>query len=111
MKQIKSHRKLLSMLALTALLAACSQEPSQADIEKSARDDLAKAKDVELHSIRKVGCVEAINVPGYICDVEMDVTVTPPSIFGVKGTPERRKSIQKMRMYKDNGAWRATKAD
>lgn len=79
------------------LLAGCLGEPSEKDlysaVAKSLHQDTAALNEAgkvfgdagkaltdmlvkkELHAVKKIGCVSANNAPGYMCDVELDVTV------------------------------------
>lgn len=79
------------------LLAGCLGEPSDKDlyvaVEKSLNQDTAVLSEAgkalgdagktltdllvkkELHAVKKIGCVSAQNAPGYVCDVELDLTV------------------------------------
>ena len=89
--------KYLVFFLLLFPLAGCLGEPSGEDlraaVERSLDQDavsLTEAGKVfgeagktltdmlgrkELHGVRKIGCVSARNAPGYICDVELDMTV------------------------------------
>jgi len=87
---------LAALLAALALLAAgCSGEPSDADIRSALEKDMAKTAQsinkttqmfggagkalsemmkTEIHAVKKIGCVESKDSPGYVCDFEVDMT-------------------------------------
>lgn len=89
--------KYLALCIPLLLLSGCLGEPSETDlrsaVEKSLHQESAalnKAGEAlgeagktltdmltgkELHGVRKIGCVSAQNAPGYVCDVELDMTV------------------------------------
>lgn len=96
------------LIGLTAVLAGCSREPSATDIEKMMRADAAESKNVVLHEVRKIGCAPAQGAPGYMCDVELDATVSQPMIFGKPIQLPRKKSTVKIRIYDDGGTWKSS---
>lgn len=83
--------------ALLFLATGCSGAPSEADIRAAFEKNIAKSTaslnetaqmfggagkaftdmlgKAEIHSVKKIGCVEAKDAPGYVCDVEIDMTV------------------------------------
>lgn len=83
--------------ALALFCLGCSGEPSDKDLRAALERDAAKHSQalnqtagifgghgqtllgmigtVEIHAVRKIGCVEAGQVPGFVCDVEVDMTV------------------------------------
>lgn len=85
------------LAALLLLAAGCSGAPSEADIRAAFEKNIAKSTaslnetaqmfggagkaitdmlgKAEIHSVKKIGCVEAKDAPGYVCDVEIDMTV------------------------------------
>jgi hypothetical protein len=92
--------KFMSTAALCALFlfaAGCSVAPSDADIKAAFEKDMAKTAQsideagkifggvgkaltdslgkTELHAVRKIDCKEAKDAPGFVCDVEIDMTV------------------------------------
>ena len=89
------HAALAAALAL--LLAGCLGEPSDADIRAALERNIAKNSEslnrttqmfggagqfladmigkAEIHSVRKIDCVAAKDAPGYVCDIELDMTV------------------------------------
>jgi hypothetical protein len=99
---------LILLVGLTSVLAGCSREPSATDIEKMMRADAAESKNVVLHEVRKVGCAPAQGSPGYMCDVEVDATVTQPIIFGRAIQLPRKKTTVKIRIYDDGGKWKSS---
>lgn len=90
---------LLTSLLCALLLAAagCSGEPSETDIRAALEKDAAKHGQalnqtaqmfggagktltdmigtMEIHAVKKIGCVAAKDAPGFVCDVEIDMTV------------------------------------
>jgi hypothetical protein len=90
--------KFMLLVVLAAFsLAGCSGEPSEADIKAAFEKDMAKTAQslddagkmfggvgkaltdslgkTELHAVKKIGCAEAKDAPGFVCDVEVDMTV------------------------------------
>lgn len=89
------HAALAAVLVL--LLAGCLGEPSETDIRAALERNIAKNNEslnqttqmfggagkiltdmigkAEIHSVKKIGCVAAKDAPGYVCDVELDMTV------------------------------------
>jgi hypothetical protein len=87
----------LSLLAMLLIMAGCSGQPSEADIKAAFEKDMAKTAQsideagkmfgglgtsltdslgkMELHAVKKIGCAEAKDAPGFVCDVEIDMTV------------------------------------
>ncbi len=85
------------LVAASLLAAGCSGEPSEADIKAAFEKDMAKTAQsideagkilggvgkaltdslgkTELHAVKKIGCAEAKDAPGFVCDVEVDMTV------------------------------------
>ena len=97
----------ISSLLLALVLAGCSGEPSSGDIEEVVKADMDKANQqmpegmkAELHSVKKISCVEAKESAGYNCDVEIDVTA--PMVG-------RNKSVGQIRMVKGSDGWVASK--
>lgn len=92
-------RYLLTALLVAVLLAAagCSGEPSETDIRAAFEKDSVKNNaslneagkvmggagkaltdmigKTEIHAVKKIDCVAAQNAPGFVCDVELDITV------------------------------------
>jgi hypothetical protein len=99
---------LILLIGITAVLSGCSREPSATDIEKMMRADAAESKNVVLHEVRKIGCAPAQGSPGYMCDVEVDATVSQPMIFGKPLQLPRKKSTVKVRIYDDGGTWKSS---
>ena len=86
-----------ALLAVSLLTVGCSGEPSEADIRAAFEKDVAKTAQsldqagkmfggvgksftdslgkTELHAVKKIGCAEAKEAPGFVCDVEVDMTV------------------------------------
>lgn len=88
---------MLTLVAVSLLVAGCSGEPSEADIKAAFEKDMAKTAQsideagkmfgglgkpltdslgkMELHAVKKIGCAQAKDAPGFVCDVEVDMTV------------------------------------
>ena len=88
---------IVALCALVLLAAGCSRAPSEADIKAAFEKDMAKTAQsideagkmfggvgksltdslgkMELHAVKKIGCTEAKDAPGFVCDVEIDMTV------------------------------------
>lgn len=106
------------VLTLTFLaLAACANEPSEADLRVAFESSVAKSqamasamagsRDVagvgnwmqaELHGLRKLGCARAKGAGGFVCDVELDMTV--PFVG-------RTRHVGTVRMVKGTEGWQA----
>lgn len=113
-----SKRSLLSfcVLSATLFLAACSGEPSEADIQAAVEKEMGssaktmeqiggkQAADVvkgflpEVKSVKKIGCKEDGD-NAYKCDIEMEVTQ-----LGITN-----KGISPIRFVKGSDGWVATK--
>lgn len=78
-------KRLLSGLSLSFLLmvlAACSREPSGADIEAAMKRSMDSMKnspagkmfgdDMKVYSVKKLGCEKAESGNAYVCDIETD---------------------------------------
>jgi hypothetical protein len=85
------------LCALLLFTVGCSGEPSEKDIRAALDKDAAKQSQalnqtaqmfggagktltdmigtMEIHAVKKIGCVEAKDAPGFVCDVEIDMTV------------------------------------
>lgn len=96
------------VIGLSSLLAGCSREPSALEIEKTMRADATESKNVVIHEVRKIGCAPAQGAPGYMCDIEVDATVTQSMPFGPPLQMPRNKSIVKVRLFEDDGKWKAS---
>jgi hypothetical protein len=90
-------RPTIALFTLFLLAAGCSVAPSEAEIKAAFEKDLAKTAQsideagkifggvgkaltdsmgkTELHAVRKIDCKEAKDAPGFVCDVEIDMTV------------------------------------
>jgi len=113
--------KTLLAAALAVFLlftAGCSGEPSEADIRAAFEKDITKSSEslnktaqmfggagkaftdmlgkAEIHSVKKISCVQATNEPGYVCDVEVDMTVP---LTG------RKKDMTQARFVKGPDGW------
>ena len=73
-------------LLTTAFLTACgSSEPSESDITNALMNQIKaqleessgifKEEDMTIRHIKKVGCNKAEDQSGYLCDVDIDVSV------------------------------------
>jgi uncharacterized lipoprotein len=104
-----SHSTALAGALLVALLAACSSEPSQSDIERAVQAQMAEVEKAmsqfgasrklagKVHSVRKIACTKAgENV--FTCDVETDVSE------GLTGA--RLKSTAAVRLVKASEGWK-----
>ena len=101
------------LAAGAALLAACSGEPSNSDIEKAVSANAAqgsaqmeqlsrgssKSFMPEVHSVKKLGCRQQTDT-AYLCDIELDMT----SPQGVRG-----KVPTSMRFIKGSEGWAASR--
>jgi hypothetical protein len=96
------------VIGLITVLAGCSREPSALEIEKTMRTDAIESKNIVIFEVRKIGCAPAQGAPGYMCDVELDATVTQSMPFGPPLQLPRNKSIVKVRMFEDDGKWKAS---
>lgn len=91
-------KHVLSAILVTLLLVTfgCSGEPSEADIRSAFERDITKGSQslnetaqkfgnagkaltdmlgkTEIHSVKKIGCIAAKDAPGFVCDVEVDMT-------------------------------------
>ena len=94
-------------LLLALVLAACSGEPSNSDIEKAYQAGIDQANQLrekipypganfELHKVKKVSCKSAEGSSGYNCDVELDMTMP---LLG------RTQRIVNVRMVKGDDGW------
>lgn len=85
------------LCTLALIVVGCSRGPSEADIRAALEKDMAKTAQsideagkifggvgkaltdsmgkTELHAVRKIDCKEAKDAPGFVCDVEIDMTV------------------------------------
>lgn len=114
-----AHAVLAALLVLLA--AGCSGEPSDADIRAALEKNIAANSEslnkttrmfggagqfltdmigkAEIHSVKKIGCVAAKDAPGYVCDVELDMTVP---LTG------RKKDMTSARFVKGPDGWVVT---
>lgn len=99
----------------TALLAACSSEPSSGDIETAVKAQvqqgldaaqkmvgnnpqlakMAEALQVKVHGVNKIGCKSAGD-KAFLCDVELDLE---------SGLTGRAKKTVPVRMVKGSEGW------
>ncbi len=85
------------LVAVSLFAAGCSGEPSEAEIKAAFEKDMAKTAQsldeagkmfggvgkaltdslgkTELHAVKKIDCAQAKDAPGFVCDVEIDMTV------------------------------------
>ncbi len=85
------------LVAASLFAAGCSGEPSEVDIKTAFEKDMVKSAQsldeagkmfggvgktltdslgkMELHAVKKIDCAEAKDAPGFVCDVEVDMTV------------------------------------
>lgn len=104
--------------AFVLLAAGCSGEPSDADIRAALEKNIARNSEslnkttqmfggagkfltdmigkAEIHSVRKIDCVAAKDAPGYVCDIELDMTVP---LTG------RKKDVTSARFVKGPDGW------
>ncbi len=90
------YKTLAILVAAVLLGAGCAMEPSEADIKAALEKDMAKSAESidsagkmfggagkaltdaigkpELHAVKKIGCAEAKDAPGFVCDIEVDMT-------------------------------------
>jgi|CXWL01.1.fsa_nt_gi Tfp pilus assembly protein PilE len=109
---------LVLTIAMAGVLAGCSGEPSEADLEKSVKkhtetqlaqaqavmkqfgqNSMAKdfATDMSKVSVKKLACAKAEGNPGYNCDVEV-------SRSGEGATPGQKAAV-KARFVKADDGW------
>ncbi|GAA0779910.1 hypothetical protein GCM10009108_18910 [Castellaniella ginsengisoli] len=85
-----SHMKLLpfSILPALLLLAACSSEPSQADLQAAVQKAVDRQNEsmqsmvggvldmpkFALNGVEKLSCTSSRDKPGYVCDIRLDIT-------------------------------------
>ena len=84
------------LAAVLLAVAGCAMEPSDADIRAALEKDIAKSAESidsagkifggagkaltdaigkpELHGVKKIGCTEAKDARGFVCDIEVDMT-------------------------------------
>jgi hypothetical protein len=86
------------------MLAGCSGEPSEKDIqsaiakEQQAMPDLMKGMVPEITAVKKVGC-KSDSEKAYICDLEMEAKQ-----FGAT-----KKGVAPVRLVKTSDGWAVTK--
>lgn len=108
---IQKHLTFITTLAGIALLAACSKEPSQQDIETLMQAQFNQANqniqslsggllgdsiNTELHSIKKLNCKKEGEGNAYLCDVEVDATAP---LLG------RTQNTTQIRLVEAEGEW------
>lgn len=95
----------VTIVFLSVCLTGCGKvdEPSVSEIEQLFKDDVKKSPKIIIHSVRKIGCVTAQNAPGFVCDIETDITAPDPFFGNVK----RNKQILKLRFVNDGDKWNA----
>ena len=111
-----------SLFALLLVVTGCSGEPSESDIRAAFERDIAASSQslnetaqkfggagkaitdmlgkTEIHSVKKIGCIAAKDAPGFVCDVEMDMTAP---LAG------RKKDMTSARFVKGPDGWVVTK--
>jgi hypothetical protein len=97
LEKIMKMMPIAALCILVLLAAGCSGAPSETDIKAAFEKDMAKTAQsideagkmfggmgksltdslgkMELHAVKKIGCTEAKDAPGFVCDVEIDMTV------------------------------------
>ena len=100
--------KRFSTLTAAVLLCGCSSSPTNSDVQKAVEVQFAEMNKMtnaagmgdsaQLHSAKSLGCKKSSEGQGYICDVEIDVTM------GLLG---RKLSVSPVRLIKTDNAWRA----
>lgn len=111
-------RRAPSDLAIVSVsvLTACAGEPSEGDIKDAfahSMDQAAVAANATLsaiggtpgsvdvtttlHEVKKIGCKSADGADGYVCDVEVDMTLP---LMG------RQKQASSVRMVESDDGWR-----
>ena len=112
---MKTIIQMTAVGAIALLLAGCSSEPSNSDIEKAVQAsvqqsqeamgklagsnpqaaDMAKAFQAKVHSVNKIGC-KSDGDKAYKCDVELDMET---------GLTGRKKQTVPVRMVKGSEGW------
>jgi hypothetical protein len=98
-------RLLATLFASTALLAACSSEPSESDINTAVREFYSHngvLGSVQVNKVTKLQCVEEQGASSYVCDVQVNIT---KSFLGHAERPSDLTS--KVRMLKTDNGWQA----
>lgn len=96
--------KVILAISLTSILAGCSSEPSEKEIEaaiakeQAATPELVKGLVPEVANVKKVGC-KADGDKAFICDLEMDV----------KQLGVTNKAVAPVRFVKASDGWAVTK--
>jgi len=100
--------KKLHVAVVVLLLAGCSSGPSDSEIDAAIRmqfDEMNKmtsqmgmGESTKLHSAKSLGCKKATEGQGYVCDVELDVSM---AMLG------RRSGVSPIRFVKSDDGWRA----
>lgn len=114
MNGIKMKKIKFISLGLFLSLTGCSGggEPSESEISDAlanllrsqieASSDIFEEDDVNINSIRKVGCVELKETSGYNCDIEVDIDVDMPFVG-----KQKQQGIQTLRFIKTDQGWSA----
>ncbi len=104
MKNIFQSKAILIAVAFGTLLAGCSSEPSEKDIQaaitkdQQATPDMVKGIIPEVTSAKKVGC-KADGEKAYLCDLEMEI----------KQMGMTNKVVAPIRFVKVSDGWAMTK--
>ena len=111
-------KKGFALLCAASLLAACSSEPSDADIKaavevqfKEIEASQAQLKamgldvSIKLVSLKKIGCSKDKEGAAYICDVQATTEIKNP----LTGKLESKEATDKLRLVKGDKAWSITK--
>lgn len=101
------------LLLFTLTLSACSNEPSEQEIQLALQNnldqsitatkelvgdvsDFLSALKTEIHNVEKIGCTETLNHTGVLCDVRLDISA--PFIG-------RNESVENFRFVKEKNIW------
>ena len=121
--------KLLYFLFLiTPFLTACSNEPTNRDLESLANSQLSKlisilhnesfaglsiskisgVNDLKIESVEKVQCsLENNNSRIYLCDilVKYEIIVSQNSLSDLVGMSGKKSELRKIKLFKSNNGW------
>ena len=106
-------RSTAALAAASIMLAACSGEPSSADVKAAfeqaiaqvnratqaiagSSDSARKMLQTTLYDAKKIACKKADGYPGYRCDVEIDIE---SPLIG------RTKQVDSVRLVKGDKGW------
>lgn len=111
---MKIVRVILSFVVTSQLLACSGGEPTEGEIAEAMKKqikiqlettgDIFKEDDISINSIKKVGCSEAKDKPGYNCDIDVDIDIKMPLIG-----KQKQQGVQSIRFVETNNGWEAVR--